>query len=226
MPIAKSTKRVTIVDVLTSESFLQGLFLLVVTAGLTGLLVPAIKGRLDDRKYRGQKVFESELSRQEKVIDAQATLLKDASEAMWSFYLLSLKVTWYAASGNEARFDAAWQQWDEESWLLFGRLRAEISKARRLTSPTIHAELLNVHDIWFRRFSLQLEEMVRQRNLGTGESVDFHNRTYRENTQLIDDALTHLAEELRLNERAVPHQDDRVALSAEATPSQPMGQSS
>jgi hypothetical protein len=215
---------VTIVDVLTSEEFLQGLFLLVVTAGLTGLLVPMIKGRLDDRKYRDQKVFESELSRQEKVIDAQATLLKDASEVMWSFYLLSLKVTWYAASGNEERFDAAWQEWDQESWLLFGRLRAEISKARRLTSPTIHAELLNVHDIWFRRFSLQLEEMVRQRNLGTGESVAFHNRTYLENTQLIDDALTHLAEELRLNERAVP-QDDRVALLAEAAPSQPTEQS-
>ena len=55
--------------------------------------------------------------------------------------------------------------------MLFGRLRAEISKARRLTSPTIHAELLNVHEIWFRRFSLDLEEMVRRRNLGTGESV-------------------------------------------------------
>ena len=192
----------TIVDVLTSREFLQGLFLLVATAGLTGLLVPVIKGRLDDRKYRDQKKFESELSRQEKVIDAQAALLKDASEVMWSFYLLSLKVTWYAASGNEERFDAAWQEWDEESWLLFGRLRAEISKARRLTSPTIHAELLNVHDFWFRRFSLELEGMVRRRNLGTGESVDFHNRTYRENTQLIDDALTHLAEELRLNERA------------------------
>lgn len=199
----------TIVDVLTSREFLQGLFLLVVTAGLTGLLIPVIKGRLDDRKYRDQKVFESELSRQEKVIDAQAALLKDASEVMWSFYLLSLKVTWYAASGNEKRFDAAWQEWDEESWLLFGRLRAEISNARRLTSPTIHAELLNVHDFWFRRFSLELEEMVRQRNLGTGESMDFHNRTYRENTRLIDDALTHLAEELRLNERAALLRDDR-----------------
>jgi hypothetical protein len=40
--------------------------------------------------------------------------------------------------------------------------------------------------------------MVRQRNLGTGESRDFHDRTYLENTQLIDDALTHVAEELRL----------------------------
>jgi hypothetical protein len=194
---------VTIVDVLTSTEFLQGLFLLVVTAVLTGLLVPVIKGRLDDRKYRDQKVFESELSRQEKVIDAQAALLKDASEAMWSFYLLSLKVTWYAASGNEERFDAAWQEWDEESWLLFGRLRAEISKARRLTSPAVHAELLNVHDTWFRRFSLELEGMVRRRDIGTGESVDFHNRTYRENTKLIDDVLTRLAEELRLNEGAV-----------------------
>jgi hypothetical protein len=194
---------VTIVDVLTSTEFLQGLFLLVVTAVLTGLLVPVIKGRLDDRKYRDQKVFESELSRQEKVLDAQAALLKDTSEVMWSFYLLSLKVTWYAANGNEERFDAAWKEWDEESWLLFGRLRAEISKARRLTSPAVHEELLNVHEFWFRKFSLELEGMVRRRDIGTGESVDFHNRTYRENTNLIDDALTRLAEELRLSEAAV-----------------------
>jgi hypothetical protein len=194
---------VTIVDVLTSTEFLQGLFLLVVTAVLTGLLVPVIKGRLDDRKYRDQKVFESELSRQEKVLDAQAALLKDASEVMWSFYLLSLKVTWYSATGNEERFDVAWKEWDEESWLLFGRLRAEISKARRLTSPAIHEELLDVHDFWFRRFSVELERMVRRRDIGTRESVDFHNHTYRENTKLIDDALTHLAEELRLNQGAV-----------------------
>jgi len=51
--------------------------------------------------------------------------------------------------------------------------------------------------------------MVRQRNLGTGESRDFHDRTYLENTQLIDDALTHVAEELRLNERAAFPRDDQ-----------------
>ena len=200
-----------IVDVLTSEEFLQALFLLVTAAGLTGLLVPAVKGRVDDRKYREQKVFESELSRQEKVIEAQAALLEDASEVLWDFYLLFLKVTWYAASDNEERFDAAWQEWDEESWALFGRLRAEISKARRLTTPTVHAELLNVHEIWFRRFSLELERMVRQRKLGTigtRESMDFHNRTYLENTKLIDDALTHLAEELRLGEGAIFRRGD------------------
>ena len=39
-----------VVDVLTSDSFLQGLFLLVVTAGLTGLLVPLVKARVDDRE--------------------------------------------------------------------------------------------------------------------------------------------------------------------------------
>jgi hypothetical protein len=57
--------------------------------------------------------------------------------------------------------------------------------------------------------SLELEGMVRQRNLGTGESRDFHDRIYLENTQLIDDALTHVAEELRLNERAAFPRDDQ-----------------
>jgi hypothetical protein len=194
---------VQVIDVLTSDSFLQALFLLVVTAGLTGLLVPLVKARVDDRKFREQKIFESDLARQGKVIDAQAALLESLSDLLWSFLLLSIGVTYYAMQGDKAKLKAAWATYDTEAWSYFGKLRAEISQARRLTSPELHAELLSVYEQWFMGFDLDLTQAVKG---GSDVSADawreLHFRVYREGTTVIDDVLTRLAEELRLVEGA------------------------
>ena len=50
--------------------------------------------------------------------------------------------------------------------------------------------------------------MVSRRDLETSDWVLFHNRVYRENTKLVDDALTHIAEELRFTERGALPRDD------------------
>jgi hypothetical protein len=190
-------------DVLASESFLQGLFLLVATAGLTGLLVPTIKGRLDDRKYREQKIFDAEIARQSKVIDAQAQLLDDLSHLLWGFLLLSLEVTYYAQQGNREKFDAAWRQYDDEGWTYFTKIRAEISKARHLTSPEIHDELLDVYARWFPALDFDLAAMARTDTpLEQTGWDDLHARIAREGAKLVEDVLNDLAEELRLTQRA------------------------
>lgn len=190
-------------DVFTSDSFLQSLFLLIATAALTGLLVPILKGRLDDRKFREQKVFEADLARQAKVIDAQASLLSDLSDQLWTFLLLGLEVTYYAQQRNQEKFEAAWRVYDDEAWSYFGKIRAEISKARRLASAETHADLQRVYREWFMGFDARLVAQVASgRDLADESWLDLHAQVSGEGAELVDDVLNRLAEELRLTQAA------------------------
>lgn len=188
------------------------------TAALTGVLVPAIKIWLDDRKFREQKVFEAELARQSKVIEAQATLLDDLSSLLWGFLLLSLAVTFYAKHENHQKFKVAWQTYDEKNWEYFGKIRATISAARRLTSPTTHKALMAVYDGWFRAFDTSLSDAYRQRlQPGSNGWSALHHRIYAEGVPLIDFALTGLAEELKLAGSKAESVDLTEVLGEQAT---------
>jgi hypothetical protein len=108
-------------------TFSQSVALLVLTAVLTGLLVPVVKGLIDDRKLkmqkafdderlRSQKEFEADLARQASVIDAQVQLLDELAEVLWGYQKLLLKVTYYAVTGNREKHDAAFNAYDDQSW--------------------------------------------------------------------------------------------------------------
>jgi hypothetical protein len=56
-------------------SFLKNLVLSVVLIGLSSLLIPIVLKQIDDRKAVDQQRLQDELSRQDKVVDAQAALL-------------------------------------------------------------------------------------------------------------------------------------------------------
>jgi hypothetical protein len=189
------------VGALFDDAFLQGFLLLLATAAITGLLVPLIKGRIDDRKFREQKVFESALARQGKVIDSQAKLLEDLSQLLWAFLLLSLEVTYYAEQSDSEKFAIAWQKYDETAWDYFGRIRAEISKARRLTSDPTYEALLSVYNTWFMDFDLDLTRMARASTLDDSEWSVLHGRIYNEGVASVDGVLVDLASELQLTGR-------------------------
>ena len=53
-------------------SFLKNLVLSMVLIGVSSLLIPAVLKQIDDRKAIDQQRFQEQLSRQDKVIDAQA----------------------------------------------------------------------------------------------------------------------------------------------------------
>lgn len=203
-------------NVLTSESFVQNLLLLLATAALTGLLVPLIKGRIDDRKYREQKIFESELARQSKVIEAQAKFLDDLSGLLWGFLLLSLEVTYYAERGDWEKFRAATEKYDAEGWEYFVKIRAEISKAHRLTSPRLRDALLRVYTDWFMSFDNELMRAVRdatESGTTVGDSRAWsalHQRISADGGRQVEDVLTALAEELHLTESAAQPDSSRA----------------
>jgi uncharacterized membrane-anchored protein YhcB (DUF1043 family) len=189
---------VKVVDVLTGEAFLQGLFLLIATAALTGLLVPVLKARLDERRYRDQKVFESELARQAKIIDAQAALLDDLSELLWGFLLRALALTYYAERRDAAKLEEAWTEYDAEAWPFYARLQVETSKAQRLTTAGIKDELERLRD-WFMSFDTELTWAYETGALASSE----RRKRIDEGVARIEGALTGVAHELRLAPSAV-----------------------
>src|SRR5581483_5947493 len=81
------------------SSFEQSVILLLMTAGLTGIGAPFIlrkvderraqrQGELDAQRLRAQKVFEADLARQSKTIDAQVAMLEAFSKMVWDFQML------------------------------------------------------------------------------------------------------------------------------------------
>ena len=56
-------------------SFLKNLLLSVLLLGMSSLLIPAVLKQIDDRKFVDQQRFQAELSREGKIIDAQAQVL-------------------------------------------------------------------------------------------------------------------------------------------------------
>jgi hypothetical protein len=78
-------------------SLADNLILLVVTAGLTGVLVPALKGILDYMKEQRQR----KIARQREVLESQAKLLERLAELLWRYWKLALEVAYYGKQTSE-----------------------------------------------------------------------------------------------------------------------------
>src|SRR5215207_11272991 len=66
-------------------SFLKNLVLSMALLGLSSLLIPAVLKQIDDRKAIDQQRLQDELSRQDKVVDAQAALLATMAADFWAY---------------------------------------------------------------------------------------------------------------------------------------------
>ena len=68
-------RRVHAVAIDPKGSFLKNLVLSLLLLGVSSLLIPAVLKQIDDRKAIDQQRFQEQLSRQDKILDAQAALL-------------------------------------------------------------------------------------------------------------------------------------------------------
>lgn len=202
-------------------SFGESFLLLVATAILTGLLVPIVKGYVDDRKLekqrkfdderlRAQQRYEEELARQTKVIDAQAQLLNDLAEVLWDFEKKLLKISYYA-NVDRNKYEEAFREYDKESWTVLSRIQALSSEVRRLASPTIQHQLDKLYlvfvgpDVDYRIMSLWHLDQVSE--AGSSANVEernaswrrFHNFVFGSLRGEIESVLANLANELRLS---------------------------
>ena len=134
-------------DTIFDPSFIEKALLLILTAALTGVLVPYINAKLSDRKFKEQRLFDAEIARQNKIIDAQNELLVELERLVHTFQLRAFAVAWYkVADKNPNRYEKSRNEYEDNAWEFFVKMQTLIGKARRLTSLEVHKKLEQFYD--------------------------------------------------------------------------------
>jgi hypothetical protein len=184
-------------DLIGDASFLGNAALLILGAVLTGFLVPFVKARLDDASARRKQLLEAELARQSEFLQSQIDLLTSFSDATWEFLFDAFKVSYAEAWEEEAAKNAAWEAYEPLSWKHLGKIRAIISKSKRLLSEACHKNLIATYD-WLWHYDDELAI-----HLSEGHTQEewrgFHEYHFAEAAARMDQAIAHLANELRLS---------------------------
>lgn len=66
-------------------SFFKNLVLSLLLLGVSSLLIPAVLKQIDEFPIVDQQRFQEQLSRQDKISDAQAALLDTTASAFWDY---------------------------------------------------------------------------------------------------------------------------------------------
>jgi len=143
-------------------TFTENVLLVLITAVVVGLAVPAVRWFMNRGREEKQRRFEVNLDRDTKVIEQQHELLKDLSSELWAVVGLTLSVTYYKAVAEEGKFGEAWKRYEAEWFSCVLRFRALTSLARRLLSPSVHTELVALFDYWFETSDPPLRHEVRE----------------------------------------------------------------
>jgi hypothetical protein len=186
-------------ELLKESEFLKKVALLLITAALTGVLVPQIAGYLSETRYREQKVFEAKLQRQHDILSAQSELLKNLSKLVWEIQLMNINVSFYKMNGNETGYRIAVEKYQSKSAEILGQIRAELSASRRLVSPLMQQRLSKLYFETLLPIDANLEELIQKGvKVKHTEWQKQHDASFGDAQKQIDDVLTELAVELEL----------------------------
>ena len=181
-------------EVLISASFLEKALLLVVGGVLTGLILPVVKSRMDKTHFKQQKIFEADLARQAEIVKARAQFLRDLVDPVWQFQLLALQISYDAPT--KEKLEAAFENYDEQSWLHLKRIRAIIGGARWFTSDYAYAALTEFVDGWL--LASIDTEVMRLRKDKKADWLGFNKRLYGQSRDKTDSLLVLLAKDFDL----------------------------
>lgn len=199
-----------------SGQFVENAVLLLLTALITGLIVPVVLRRIDEGRQeiqsaaqelrlREQKRFEADLARQTKVIDAQGAFLNTIADLLWEYQLLFIAVPYYHQFPQQrGRYLEAVQEYHAKAGECLGRIRAEISKGMRLTTRAMFEEL---KDLYYRDlfdYDLRLTRLVEKDMAGATENTPEWSLVQRlaveDLSTAVDDILGRLATALHLSQ--------------------------
>jgi hypothetical protein len=180
------------------------LVLLGATAALTGLLVPLVKGRMDEGTLARRRQAEADLARDATFIAAQTELHDQLSTDLWRIAALILSVSYYATWTDPSRFEEAWRIYDAKSFDEVFMLRANVSRSQRLLSEPAHRQLQDFYDWWFGDLDVRLTTRARPQGSADDKEgwSDFHRATMAELFKRIDAVLRAIAQDIGVLERA------------------------
>lgn len=186
-------------ETVRSSSFLEKALLLGATAALTGFLVPEITARMADRRLKQQTVFQAGIARQDKIIDAQAAFYDRFADLVWEFHLLHVDVSFRRFLNDQEKYQQAVDRYATRSAELLGRLRAEISKGKRLMENEGHQALLRLFENELLPKDAALEKLIGQGGEATAESWRAHHQGMMGPVRAsIDQTLDILATQMKL----------------------------
>src|SRR5215203_4334318 len=129
-------------------SFLKNLILSLVLLGVSSLLIPVVLKQIDDRKAVDQQRLQDELSRQDKVVDAQAALLATMAADFWAYEARAsdVVISRHARFGQEGWHQRAVDAYYLQSGPLLATMRAEISTLLQLAPQANYEAFLRLFD--------------------------------------------------------------------------------
>ena len=182
-----------------TQSFIENTLMLLLTAGLTGVLVPLLFRSIDQRRNREEKVLEADLARQSKIIDAQVKLLEDLSGLLWEYEILLVAVPYWRQFPERNMYPAALKAYEENKGKSLGRIRAEISKSLRLVPQDVFQELWGLYQQLL-PWDLELTQLAASE--GHHDRADewrkLHQYALNDLAKIIDATIDKLASELDL----------------------------
>lgn len=159
-----------------SGSFTENLILLLIAIGLTGFLIPLVLKRVDAQREDSQARLQAELARQDKVIDAQASILDTLAALLWDYQRLAAEVlaAESARLGRPELQAEAVRAYDTEAAALLGKVRAAISTLLRLAPRASYEAVLRLFTDELSPFDDCLRELMQQQAARDAASVDDH----------------------------------------------------
>ena len=182
--------------------FAQQIALILLAAALIPLVFRFIDGRrekrekdIEHRRNLQQKLFEADLARQSKIIDAQDALLRHFSQQLWRFRYLAMAVSYYNPVDDPTRSHEAVKESDEIPRNIFNEVREDISESRRLVSEKAYAQLRDFYETEMVRFDKKEVKKVIQTNHGHQELND---KIFGEFTEKVEEVIYCLSKEVQL----------------------------
>lgn len=186
-----------------NEPFVQQITLLILGALITGFGVPYVLRAIDARKMREQKIFEAELARQSKLLDAQSALLDEITRLVWAWRYLAKQVVYYGSRGDNERYVVVKEKYEDGVWGLLDGLRTQISKARRLVSESAFERLNELYKYVVHDVDLKVSDLAGKPEIDRAACSQLAQRFSAEVSGRLDDALFDLASELKLTFQTV-----------------------
>ena len=173
----------------TGVTFLQNLTLLLVTASLSGLIIPYLAEKNQKINAKNEIMFQS-----------QNKLLDDLSKTLVTWEILLGDISWYGTStvNNPQMQQKAFERYSEKSPDLFAELKIEALKAKNLSSPEISDKVYK-----FQNEILDLQDTrINKLYADKGTPADW-DKLHDTNTRMISDVenlLTQLAIDMKLTQ--------------------------
>ncbi|MGQ7845251.1 hypothetical protein ACUNV4_12290 [Granulosicoccus sp. 3-233] len=135
---------------LGSASFVEKAGLLLLTALLSGVLIPLCFMYLEARSATRERIqaqqaserarqLEADRERDKAILEAQSEMLMQFSDVLMTYETLALDVSWYGTPNidNEQMLNLAYQRYSEQTPELLTRWRLQASRASILVDPEI-----------------------------------------------------------------------------------------